>query len=224
MAETSMREGAREVAHKMRPSEVNPRLEEAVQNQPLLPHLLKLRPIAIAVAAGLVVALILFLLVSPRMGGLGLILVFSVGCAAAWYILVMLTVGSALPADELGASGLAAAEGMAALWNSSVMGDVLVLGGIAGILTSWNGFVIGVSRLLYAMAQSGFDTFDVHMSDLQAGRARLDQFTGFVACGGFAAFSVFAGFSATSATSPPPETNASKAPLVKMTSSESSTS
>lgn len=85
----------------------------------------------------------------------GLILVFSVGCAAAWYILVMLTVGSALPADELGASGLAAAEGMAALWNSSVMGDVLVLGGIAGILTSWNGFVIGVSRLLYAMAQSG---------------------------------------------------------------------
>jgi hypothetical protein len=35
------------------------------------------------------------------------------------------------------------------------------------------------------MAQSGFDTFDVHMSDLQAGRARLSQFQGFVACGGF---------------------------------------
>ena len=35
------------------------------------------------------------------------------------------------------------------------------------------------------MAQAGFDTFDVHMSDLQAGRARLDQFQGFVACGGF---------------------------------------
>jgi phosphoribosylformylglycinamidine synthase len=37
----------------------------------------------------------------------------------------------------------------------------------------------------YAMAQAGFDAFDVHMSDLQAGRARLDQFQGFVACGGF---------------------------------------
>ena len=35
------------------------------------------------------------------------------------------------------------------------------------------------------MDQAGFDTFDVHMSDLQAGRARLDQFQGFVACGGF---------------------------------------
>ncbi|MCP5270390.1 MAG: phosphoribosylformylglycinamidine synthase [Burkholderiaceae bacterium] len=32
---------------------------------------------------------------------------------------------------------------------------------------------------------AGFETFDVHMSDLQAGRARLDQFAGFVACGGF---------------------------------------
>jgi len=36
-----------------------------------------------------------------------------------------------------------------------------------------------------AMHLAGFDTFDVHMSDLQAGRARLDAFVGFVACGGF---------------------------------------
>lgn len=40
-------------------------------------------------------------------------------------------------------------------------------------------------EMSYAMHAAGFDTFDVHMSDLQAGRARLDQFTGFVACGGF---------------------------------------
>ncbi|MES2956566.1 MAG: phosphoribosylformylglycinamidine synthase, partial [Pseudomonadota bacterium] len=40
-------------------------------------------------------------------------------------------------------------------------------------------------EMSYATAQAGFDSFDVHMSDLQAGRARLDQFIGFVACGGF---------------------------------------
>jgi phosphoribosylformylglycinamidine synthase len=40
-------------------------------------------------------------------------------------------------------------------------------------------------EMSYAMAQAGFETFDVHMSDLQAGRARLDMFQGFVACGGF---------------------------------------
>ena len=40
-------------------------------------------------------------------------------------------------------------------------------------------------ELSYAMDSAGFDTFDVHMTDLQTGRARLDQFQGFVACGGF---------------------------------------
>jgi phosphoribosylformylglycinamidine synthase len=37
----------------------------------------------------------------------------------------------------------------------------------------------------YAMAQAGFDTYDVHMSDLQSGRAKLNDFQGFIACGGF---------------------------------------
>ncbi|HUP06936.1 MAG TPA: phosphoribosylformylglycinamidine synthase [Caldimonas sp.] len=32
---------------------------------------------------------------------------------------------------------------------------------------------------------AGFETYDVHMTDLQSGRARLDMFQGFVACGGF---------------------------------------
>ncbi|WP_139354643.1 phosphoribosylformylglycinamidine synthase subunit PurQ, partial [Escherichia coli] len=40
-------------------------------------------------------------------------------------------------------------------------------------------------EMAYAMAPAGFESYDVHMSDLQAGRARLDQFQGFVACGGF---------------------------------------
>jgi phosphoribosylformylglycinamidine synthase len=40
-------------------------------------------------------------------------------------------------------------------------------------------------EMSYAMHLAGFDTFDVHMSDLQAGRARLDQYVGLVACGGF---------------------------------------
>ena len=40
-------------------------------------------------------------------------------------------------------------------------------------------------EMSYAMHKAGFETFDVHMSDLQAGRARLDMFQGLVACGGF---------------------------------------
>ncbi len=40
-------------------------------------------------------------------------------------------------------------------------------------------------EMSYAMALAGFDTYDVHMSDLQSGAASLKDFKGFVACGGF---------------------------------------
>ncbi len=86
---------------------------------------------------------------------LGVLLLISVALAGAWYTMIMLTVGSSLPAAELADSELAVASGMEALWGSSVMANLLVLGGIAGILTSWNGFLIGASRLAYAMARSG---------------------------------------------------------------------
>ncbi len=40
-------------------------------------------------------------------------------------------------------------------------------------------------EMAYAFTQAGFEAFDVHMTDLQAGRARLADFKGVVACGGF---------------------------------------
>jgi APA family basic amino acid/polyamine antiporter len=85
----------------------------------------------------------------------GKLLVLSVLMATAFYIVVVVSVSSALPHAELAAAELASAAGMAALWNSPAMGTLLVLGGIAGILTSWNGFLIGASRIIYAMAESG---------------------------------------------------------------------
>ncbi len=40
-------------------------------------------------------------------------------------------------------------------------------------------------EMSYAMAKAGFETVDVHMTDLQSGRLKLGSFRGFVACGGF---------------------------------------
>ena len=40
-------------------------------------------------------------------------------------------------------------------------------------------------EMSFAMHSAGFETFDVHMSDLQAGRACLEMYQGLVACGGF---------------------------------------
>jgi phosphoribosylformylglycinamidine synthase len=40
-------------------------------------------------------------------------------------------------------------------------------------------------EMAYAFGEAGFEAFDVHMTDLQAGRADLADFKGVVACGGF---------------------------------------
>ena len=40
-------------------------------------------------------------------------------------------------------------------------------------------------EMAYAFTQAGFEAFDIHMTDLQTGRARLADFKGVVACGGF---------------------------------------
>jgi phosphoribosylformylglycinamidine synthase len=40
-------------------------------------------------------------------------------------------------------------------------------------------------EMAYAFTQAGFEAFDVHMTDLQSGRAQLQDFKGIVACGGF---------------------------------------
>ena len=40
-------------------------------------------------------------------------------------------------------------------------------------------------EMAYAFTEAGFEAFDVHMTDLQTGRAKLQDFKGVVACGGF---------------------------------------
>jgi phosphoribosylformylglycinamidine synthase len=40
-------------------------------------------------------------------------------------------------------------------------------------------------EMAYAVNWAGFDSYDVHMSDLLSGKAKLDDFKGLIACGGF---------------------------------------
>jgi phosphoribosylformylglycinamidine synthase len=40
-------------------------------------------------------------------------------------------------------------------------------------------------EMAYAFTEAGFEAYDVHMTDLQTGRAKLQNFAGLVACGGF---------------------------------------
>jgi amino acid transporter len=86
---------------------------------------------------------------------IGKLLIFSVVCAIVFYILIAIGVASALNDSALSTTQLATADAMTALFGSSIFGNLLVVGGVAGIITSWNAFIIGGSRVMFAMAQSG---------------------------------------------------------------------
>ncbi len=87
---------------------------------------------------------------------IGQLLVFSVILAVIWYIAIIFGVSRVLSPSEISQSNLVTADAMAqAFGGSKMMGNVLVLGGVGGILTSWIGFYVGGSRAIYAMARAG---------------------------------------------------------------------
>ncbi|QCY46250.1 Amino acid permease YhdG [Glutamicibacter creatinolyticus] len=91
--------------------------------------------------------------IAPRK--IGRYVIISVMIATAWYVMVIMATSSGMNASALAGSDLATADAMGALFNSDTMAKVLIAGGIAGILTSWNSLLMGASRLLFAMAHSG---------------------------------------------------------------------
>ena len=86
---------------------------------------------------------------------IGVLLVVSVGLAVLWYGGVSFAVASAIPSSGIGEANMATADAAARLWGHQWAGDLLLIGGIGGILTSWNAFIIGGSRVVFALAESG---------------------------------------------------------------------
>jgi APA family basic amino acid/polyamine antiporter len=85
---------------------------------------------------------------------IGNILILSVVLAVIWYIGMIFGVGQSLGQTELANSSLATADAMGAIFASPLAAQLLIIAGVGGILTSWNSFMIGGSRILFAMAES----------------------------------------------------------------------
>ena len=86
------------------------------------------------------------------------VLLLSIICAVSFYGLVVFAVGYALNSNEISAalegSGLVTANAMEKVFNSTVMAKILILGGLCGVITSWNSFLIGGSRAIFSMAEA----------------------------------------------------------------------
>lgn len=88
---------------------------------------------------------------SPKM--VGKLLIFSVLLAVGWYILIILSVSSVMNPEQIRNSSIATADAMGILYRSSFASKLLIFAGICGILTTWNAFFVGCSRLIYSMAK-----------------------------------------------------------------------
>lgn len=85
---------------------------------------------------------------------IGRILIFSVVMAVAWYIGIILAVSLALSGEQSAAATLPTVDAMSAVFGGAWAGKLLILAGIGGIITSWNAFLVGGSRAIYAMAHA----------------------------------------------------------------------
>ena len=86
---------------------------------------------------------------------IGKILVFSIFLAVAFYMIIVWGVSMGLGPGPHDAGSIPTADAATNLVGASWGGTVLIIGGIGGILTSWNAFIIGASRAMYALAEAG---------------------------------------------------------------------
>lgn len=86
------------------------------------------------------------------------VLLLSIICAVTFYGLVVFAVGYAMNSADIAiameGSGLVTAAAMEKVFNSTTMAKVLIVGGLCGVITSWNSFLIGGSRAIFSMAES----------------------------------------------------------------------
>ncbi|GHV12388.1 amino acid permease [Spirochaetia bacterium] len=86
---------------------------------------------------------------------IGSMMILSIVIAVIFYVGVIMGVSLMMSKPELEVSTMPTAEAMKKIFfNLDAAATVLIIGGVAGIVTSWNGFFVGGSRAIYAMADA----------------------------------------------------------------------
>ena len=66
----------------------------------------------------------------------------SVALAGLWYVAITVAVGVSLPEAQLESSRMATADAMASVWGAPIWGQIMLIAGVLGILSSWNAFIL----------------------------------------------------------------------------------
>ncbi|MCB6994656.1 APC family permease [bacterium 210820-DFI.6.37] len=90
---------------------------------------------------------------------IGKVMVIAISMAAAWYMIMIL--GVALSGPQAIRDGFVndpnsvpVADLFAYALGHPVFGKLMIIAAMCGILTSWNGFIVGASRVIFSMARA----------------------------------------------------------------------
>ncbi len=93
------------------------------------------------------------------LGKIGKVMIIAICMAAFWYCLMIFAVAISTPGDVLNgfvndSEAVPVANCFAFCMNNPIFGKLMIIAAMCGILTSWNGFVVGASRVLFSMARA----------------------------------------------------------------------
>lgn len=89
---------------------------------------------------------------------LGKLMILSIGLAVIFYAMIVVAIGYMLTPEQIAVSmsnaGMVTADAFAEAFSNVALTKVLIIGGLCGIVTTWNSFLIGGSRVLFSMSRS----------------------------------------------------------------------
>lgn len=93
------------------------------------------------------------------LGKIGKVMIIAICMAAAWYMIMILGVAISTPGDVLQGyvsdpDCVPVANCFAYAMGNPIFGKLMIIAAMCGILTSWNGFVVGASRVLFSMGRA----------------------------------------------------------------------
>lgn len=82
------------------------------------------------------------------------VLIASIILACSWYILMIVGIGFSQSPGIREIAAVPVADAATFAFKAPIVGKIMILGGMCGIMTSWNGFIVGASRILFAMGRA----------------------------------------------------------------------
>lgn len=91
---------------------------------------------------------------SASMHHLGGVIALAILASAVFYCLIILAAGIAIPRSVLEAMDFPVAGALEVAFRSPLGGKLVMCAGLLGLVTTWNAFFLGSSRLIFAMGRA----------------------------------------------------------------------